>query len=50
MPVWVSHGEGHAELAHGAVMKATLEFGIAAIEHVDNFGQPTIQYPNDPNG
>ncbi|MCF2859015.1 phosphoribosylformylglycinamidine synthase [Pseudoalteromonas sp. SMS1] len=50
MPIAVSHGEGHAEFANDAAVKAALESGTVAVQYVDNFGQPTTQYPNNPNG
>ncbi|NOU52363.1 phosphoribosylformylglycinamidine synthase [Pseudoalteromonas sp. JBTF-M23] len=50
MPIAVSHGEGHAEFANDAAVKAALESGTVAVQYVDNFGNPTTQYPNNPNG
>jgi len=50
MPIAVSHGEGHAEFANDAAIKAALESGTVAVQYVDNFGKPTTQYPNNPNG
>lgn len=50
MPIAVSHGEGHAEFANDAAVKAALESGTVAVQYVDNFGKPTTQYPNNPNG
>jgi len=50
MPIAVSHGEGHAEFANDAAIKAALDSGTVAVKFVDNHGNPTIQYPNNPNG
>ncbi|TMN74516.1 phosphoribosylformylglycinamidine synthase [Pseudoalteromonas sp. S1727] len=50
MPIAVSHGEGHAEFADGAAVKAALESGTVAVKFVDNYGNPTTQYPANPNG
>ena len=50
MPIAVSHGEGHAEFTNDAAVKAALESGTVAVQYVDNFGKPTTQYPNNPNG
>ncbi|NMR24515.1 phosphoribosylformylglycinamidine synthase [Pseudoalteromonas sp. NEC-BIFX-2020_015] len=50
MPIAVSHGEGHAEFANDAAVKAALESGTVAVKFVDNHGKPTTQYPNNPNG
>ena len=50
MPIAVSHGEGHAEFANDAAVKAALESGTVAVKFVDNYGNPTTQYPANPNG
>jgi phosphoribosylformylglycinamidine synthase len=50
MPIAVSHGEGHAEFTNDAAVKAALDSGTVAIKFVDNYGNPTTQYPNNPNG
>ncbi|OUS70217.1 phosphoribosylformylglycinamidine synthase [Pseudoalteromonas sp. A601] len=50
MPIAVSHGEGHAEFANDAAIKAALDSGTVAVKFVDNHGNPTTQYPNNPNG
>ncbi|PAJ74116.1 phosphoribosylformylglycinamidine synthase [Pseudoalteromonas sp. NBT06-2] len=50
MPIAVSHGEGHAEFANDAAVKAALASGTVSAQYVDNYGQPTMQYPNNPNG
>ncbi len=46
LPIAVAHGEGYANFKHrGDASKA-----IAAMRFVDNHGQPTEQYPFNPNG
>ena len=50
MPIAVSHGEGHAEFASAAALAAAEQQGIVALRFVDNYGQVTQQYPNNPNG
>ncbi|MEI8652166.1 phosphoribosylformylglycinamidine synthase [Pseudoalteromonas sp. Hal273] len=50
MPIAVSHGEGHAEFANDAATKAALDSGTVAVKFVDNYGNPTTQYPANPNG
>jgi len=46
VPIAVAHGEGYANFKHrGDATKA-----IAAMRYVDNHGQPTEQYPFNPNG
>jgi len=50
MPIAVSHGEGHAEFASAAALAAAEQSGTIALRFVDNYGQVTEQYPNNPNG
>jgi len=50
VPIAVSHGEGHAEFANDAATKAALASGTVAVKFVDNYGNPTTQYPANPNG
>jgi phosphoribosylformylglycinamidine synthase len=50
MPIAVSHGEGHAEFANAAALAAAEQSGTIALRFVDNYGQVTQQYPNNPNG
>ncbi|MBW4967472.1 phosphoribosylformylglycinamidine synthase [Pseudoalteromonas sp. CR1] len=50
MPIAVSHGEGHAEFANDAATQVALESGTVAVKFVDNYGNPTTQYPANPNG
>ncbi|ADT87829.1 phosphoribosylformylglycinamidine synthase [Vibrio furnissii NCTC 11218] len=50
MPIAVSHGEGRVEVRDEAHLNAIEQSGTVAVRFVDNFGQPTQQYPNNPNG
>jgi phosphoribosylformylglycinamidine synthase len=50
MPIAVSHGEGHAEFASSAALAAAEQSGTVALRFVDNYGQVTQQYPQNPNG
>lgn len=50
MPIAVAHGEGHAEFASDADIKAVTEQAKVALRYVDNFGMVTEQYPANPNG
>ncbi len=50
MPIAVSHGEGRVEVRDDAHLAAIEQSGTIAVRFVDNFGQPTQQYPNNPNG
>ena len=48
MPIAVSHGEGQAEFANADALAKANEH--VALRYVDNFGNPTMQYPANPNG
>ncbi|OUL57206.1 phosphoribosylformylglycinamidine synthase [Pseudoalteromonas ulvae] len=50
MPIAVSHGEGHAEFANAGALQSAISTGTVAVKFVDNYGNPTTQYPNNPNG
>ncbi|MBQ4864356.1 phosphoribosylformylglycinamidine synthase [Pseudoalteromonas sp. MMG013] len=50
MPIAVSHGEGHAEFANQGAVDTAINSGTVALKFVDNYGNPTTQYPNNPNG
>lgn len=49
MPIAVSHGEGRAEFAPGALEEATKQ-GLVTMRFVDNRGAIPQQYPANPNG
>ena len=48
MPVVIAHGEGRAEFADDPAI--ALEAGVVSLCYVDNFGEPTIGFPANPNG
>ena len=50
MPIAVSHGEGRVEVRGGEHLNAIEASGTVALRYVDNNGNPTQQYPNNPNG
>ncbi|MFW1677513.1 phosphoribosylformylglycinamidine synthase [Pontibacter sp. JAM-7] len=50
MPIAVAHGEGRAEFASQDHLAALQSSGTAALRYVNNQGQPTEQYPANPNG
>ena len=50
MPIAVSHGEGRVEVRDDAHLAAIEQSGTVAVRFVDNFGNATQQYPNNPNG
>ncbi|WP_438862706.1 phosphoribosylformylglycinamidine synthase [Neptunicella sp.] len=50
MPIAVSHGEGHAEFSSADASQTALQQQAVALRFVDNYGQPTEQYPANPNG
>ncbi|WP_428774295.1 phosphoribosylformylglycinamidine synthase [Vibrio sp.] len=50
MPIAVSHGEGRVEVRDAAHLNAIETSGTVALRYVDNHGNPTQQYPNNPNG
>ncbi|MGV2989072.1 phosphoribosylformylglycinamidine synthase [Vibrio sp. E150_011] len=50
MPIAVSHGEGRVEVRDNEHLNAIENSGTVALRYVDNNGNPTQQYPNNPNG
>ncbi|WP_406731764.1 phosphoribosylformylglycinamidine synthase [Vibrio scophthalmi] len=50
MPIAVSHGEGRVEVRDNDHLNAIENSGTVALRYVDNHGNPTQQYPNNPNG
>lgn len=50
MPIAVSHGEGRAEFASPEALAAAQASNTVALRYVDNYGNVTQQYPNNPNG
>jgi phosphoribosylformylglycinamidine synthase len=49
-PVVVAHGEGFAEFASPADPATLLDQGRVALQYVDSRDQPTVRYPDNPNG
>ncbi|OEF93120.1 phosphoribosylformylglycinamidine synthase [Vibrio splendidus] len=50
MPIAVSHGEGRVEVRDNDHLNAIENSGTVALRYVDNHGNQTQQYPNNPNG
>lgn len=50
MPIAVSHGEGRVEVRDTDHLQAIEQSGTVALRFVDNLGNATQQYPNNPNG
>ena len=50
MPIAVSHGEGRVEVRNDEHLAAIESSGTVALRYVDNNGNQTQQYPNNPNG
>ncbi len=50
MPIAVSHGEGRAEFESEAALTAATESDIVSMRYVDHHGEPTLNYPANPNG
>ena len=50
LPIVVSHGEGRAEYLQGLPPAAFEAQGRVALRFIDNLGQPTERYPDNPNG
>ena len=50
MPIAVSHGEGRVEVRDNQHLQAIEDSGTVTLRYVDNFGNATQQYPNNPNG
>ncbi len=49
LPIAVAHGEGRAVFS-GTSAQAVLDDGLVALRYVDNYGQATEHYPQNPNG
>nr|CRH08144.1 Phosphoribosylformylglycinamidine synthase [Candidatus Magnetococcus massalia] len=50
LPVAVAHGEGQAEFASQAHLKAATSAGLVSLNYVDSRLQPATRYPTNPNG
>ena len=49
LPIATSHGEGRAEFADDAAF-AACDDALITVRYVDNHGEVTQRYPNNPNG
>jgi phosphoribosylformylglycinamidine synthase len=50
LPIVTSHGEGRAEFAGQKIAKLFTAASQVPLQYVDNYHQPAIQYPANPNG
>jgi phosphoribosylformylglycinamidine synthase len=50
LPIVVAHGEGQAEFDSGSSAASLIARRLVTLQYVDNRGQPTQQYPFNPNG
>ncbi|KXN74678.1 phosphoribosylformylglycinamidine synthase [Conidiobolus coronatus NRRL 28638] len=50
LPIVVAHGEGKATFSSEAEAEAFKAQGLTAVQYIDNYGNPTQQYPFNPNG
>ncbi|MFK8053071.1 MAG: phosphoribosylformylglycinamidine synthase [Woeseiaceae bacterium] len=50
LPIVTSHGEGRAVFASQTDVQMVKDSGQIAMRFVDHFGQPTMHYPENPNG
>ncbi len=48
--IWVQHGEGRALFPDPAVLSEVVARGLAPIRYADDRGDPTEEYPFNPNG
>lgn len=49
LPIAVAHGEGRAVISHDSLSSLNAN-GQIALRYVDSYGNPTQQYPLNPNG
>ncbi len=50
LPIAVAHGEGRVEFNTDAGAQTVFDENLVTLRYVDNQGQPTEQYPFNPNG
>jgi phosphoribosylformylglycinamidine synthase len=50
LPIAVAHGEGRAEFSEPGESGALESAGLVAVRFVDHRGDPTLHYPENPNG
>jgi phosphoribosylformylglycinamidine synthase len=48
--VWVAHGEGRCHFPDPAVFERVREEQLVPMRYVDDHGEPTQRYPENPNG
>nr|XP_031826710.1 phosphoribosylformylglycinamidine synthase [Nomia melanderi] len=48
--VWVAHGEGRFTFKNNDILNKVKENNCLAIRYTDDYGNPTEQYPLNPNG
>ena len=48
--IWVAHGEGRAYFPDAEIRDRVLAQGLAPVRFVDDGGDPTTEYPLNPNG
>ena len=48
--IWVAHGEGKVKFPDESRVPDILKSGQACVRYVDHAGEPTTQYPLNPNG
>jgi phosphoribosylformylglycinamidine synthase len=48
--IWVAHGEGRAYFPDPEIQEKVLAQGLAPVRFVDDAGEPTTEYPLNPNG
>lgn len=50
MPIAIAHGEGYAEFTHSKDITQAHQSGMITVRYIDNYGQVTEHYPENPNG
>ncbi|MEJ2042419.1 MAG: phosphoribosylformylglycinamidine synthase [Reinekea sp.] len=50
MPIVVAHGEGRAEFRDEEHLAAARDSSLVVLRYIDNYGQMTERYPQNPNG
>jgi len=50
MPIAVAHGEGKAVFTEANSAKDVSRNGYVSVRYIDNAGNPTNMYPENPNG
>jgi len=50
IPIAVAHGEGRAVFTGDSSAESALEKNIVSVRYIDNSGEPTMHYPENPNG